>query len=289
MTILLALWLSVVPEAAPAASAIRATTSARSIRPGEIVLFTLAVPEGTDTVRVRAFDRDIAGYRIDGTTWRAIVGVDLAVSPRTYPVAIEARGPSVRTSLTYSLRVRPRSFPTRRLRVADEFVNPPASELDRINREAAELAELWTHSSEQRLWSDPFVAPVPGKPNSAFGTRSFFNGRLRSRHSGGDFLSSQDTPAHAPGSGRVVLAEGLYFSGNTVVIDHGGGLFSLLAHLSEMAVQAGDRVRTGDVVGTVGATGRVTGPHLHWAVRANGARVDPLSLLAILGVPNRKS
>jgi murein DD-endopeptidase MepM/ murein hydrolase activator NlpD len=98
-------------------------------------------------------------------------------------------------------------------------------------------------------------------------------------------MSKAGTPIRAPNAGRVAIARDLYFSGNTVVIDHGLGLFSTLAHLSEFEVKEGDRVTAGQVVGEVGATGRVTGPHLHWAVRASGARVDPLSLLALLGAP----
>jgi murein DD-endopeptidase MepM/ murein hydrolase activator NlpD len=124
---------------------------------------------------------------------------------------------------------------------------------------------------------------VPQPANSAFGTRSVFNGKPRNAHGGADFLSPGGTPVHAPNAGRVVVARNLYFAGNSVVIDHGAGLFSQLAHLSEMDVAEGDRVEAGQVVGRVGATGRVTGPHLHWAVRAAGARVDPLSLLAVLG------
>jgi murein DD-endopeptidase MepM/ murein hydrolase activator NlpD len=110
-----------------------------------------------------------------------------------------------------------------------------------------------------------------------------FNGQPRNPHSGADFLSPSGTPIHAPNAGRVMLARELYFSGNTVVIDHGLGLFSLLAHLSAIDVHEGDRVAADQVVGRVGATGRVTGPHLHWAVRAGAARVDPLSVLALLG------
>jgi murein DD-endopeptidase MepM/ murein hydrolase activator NlpD len=105
----------------------------------------------------------------------------------------------------------------------------------------------------------------------------------RSPHSGADFVSPEGTPIRAPNAGTIVLARDLYFSGNTVVIDHGLGLFSLVAHLSAMEVKEGETVDAGAIVGRVGATGRVTGPHLHWAVRANGARVDPLSLLAVLG------
>src|SRR5439155_1702388 len=119
--------------------------------------------------------------------------------------------------------------------------------------------------------------------NSGFGTRSIFNGRQRSAHGGTDFLSRQGTPVRSPNAGLVVAARDLYFTGNTVIIDHGLGLFSLLAHLSRLVVQEGDTVAAGQVVGLVGATGRVTGPHLHWAVKVSGARVDPLSVLAVAG------
>ena len=114
------------------------------------------------------------------------------------------------------------------------------------------------------------------------GSRTILNGQPRSPHSGADFNSPAGTPIKAPNAGRVVLAGDRYFTGNTVMIDHGLTMFSLFAHLSEIDVHAGDSVKAGDVVGKVGSTGRVTGPHLHWSVRLNGARVDPLSLLAAL-------
>jgi murein DD-endopeptidase MepM/ murein hydrolase activator NlpD len=152
----------------------------------------------------------------------------------------------------------------------------------RVVREAAELQELWRHSSTDRLWRGPFVAPVPNTVGSRFGSRSIFNGEVRSPHSGADFASPTGTPIAAPNAGRVVLARNLYFSGNTVILDHGLGLFSLLAHLSVIAVHEGDSVATGQEIGKVGATGRVTGPHLHWAVRVGGARVDPLAVLAVI-------
>jgi murein DD-endopeptidase MepM/ murein hydrolase activator NlpD len=123
---------------------------------------------------------------------------------------------------------------------------------------------------------------VSDPANSAFGTRSIFNGKARSPHAGADFLSPAGTPIHAPNAGTVVIAHGLYYSGNTIVIDHGLGLFSMLAHLSVIDVHEGDHVTVGQVLGKVGATGRVTGPHLHWAVRSGDARVDPLSVLEVL-------
>jgi len=122
-----------------------------------------------------------------------------------------------------------------------------------------------------------------GKPQAiTTGVRRVFNGQPRQPHAGADLLSPAGTPILAPSDGRVVLARDLYFTGNTVVIDHGLGLFSLFAHLSTIGVHAGDTVPGGATIGLVGATGRVTGPHLHWAMRLNGARVDPLSVLALL-------
>jgi murein DD-endopeptidase MepM/ murein hydrolase activator NlpD len=277
--------------APPAANtAIRVTTAARSMRPGEIVLFTITVPERADAVRLRAFAREIEAYESGEHAWNAIVGIDLDVKPGAYAVTVDAdivahgaHGVAHTATLTHELRVGGRVFPTRQLRVDEAFVNPPAGELERIDREAAALAAVWRTPAAERLWNGPFVRPVPGPASSRFGTRSVFNGQTRNAHSGGDFLSPAGTPVHAPNSGRVVVAQNLYFSGNTVVIDHGLGLFSLLAHLSAVDVGPGDRVDSGQVVGTVGATGRVTGPHLHWAVRASGARVDPRSLLALMG------
>jgi murein DD-endopeptidase MepM/ murein hydrolase activator NlpD len=167
--------------------------------------------------------------------------------------------------------------------VDEGFVNPPPAVEARIQEEAAELGRIWTSSTPERLWEAPFVRPVPGQANSAFGTRSVFNGQPRSPHGGADLLSPSGTPIHAPNAGRAVLARDLYFTGNTVIIDHGLGVYSMLAHMSELSVGQGDVVKAGQVVGLVGATGRVTGPHLHWAMRVGGARVDPLSVLALLG------
>lgn len=266
-----------------AADAIGVSAAARSTRPGEVVLFTITPPARTTAVTLRVFDRAVTAYDAGTGRWRALVGIDLDVKPAVYRVLVDARGAGGSATTTYDMRVGARTFPTRRLRVNDAFVNPPSDVEARIERESARIAAVYGASAPERLWSGPFVRPVPGAANSRFGTRSIFNGQPRNPHAGGDFLSPAGTPVKAPNAGRIVLAQDLYFSGNTVIIDHGLGLFSLLAHLSVIDVRAGDRVRSGAVVGKVGATGRVTGPHLHWAVRASGARVDPLSLLALLG------
>jgi murein DD-endopeptidase MepM/ murein hydrolase activator NlpD len=259
---------------------IQIAARSRSVQPGELVELSITGPEATDRIRVRAFDRDVAVYPDGDHRWRALVGIDLGVKPGTYPVTVTA-GAAART--THQLVVKPRVFRTRRLTVNEAFVTPPPSEQGRIDREAALLAGVWNAPAAERLWDAPFVRPVPQDANSAFGTRSIFNGKPRNAHGGADFLSPAGTPIRAPNAGRIAVARDLYFSGNTVIIDHGLGLFSMLAHLSAIDVHEGDQVAAGQIVGRVGATGRVTGPHLHWAVRAGGARVDPLSVLSLLG------
>ena len=265
--------------AAPDDGTIEISVHARSIRPGELVMLTIVPPGGSDSVQIRAFDRDVPAFRTGDRTWEALVGIDLDVRPGTYAVSVAAGA----ARAVHELVVEKRMFPTRRLKVDEAFVTPPPSEQARIDREAALLAATWKAASPERLWSGPFVRPVAEPANSAFGTRSIFNGKPRNAHGGADFLSPAGTPVHSPNAGRVVVARSLYFSGNTVIVDHGHGLFSMLAHLSTIEVREGDRIEAGHVVGKVGATGRVTGPHLHWTVRAADARVDPLSLLAVLG------
>jgi Peptidase family M23 len=266
-----------------APGAIQITARSRSVQPGELVVVSMTVPPGSGSVRVHAFNRDVAAYADGDGTWRALVGIDLDVKPGTYQVAVEAAASGAASRTTYDLVVKSRVFRTRRLTVNEAFVTPPASEQARIDREAALLNGVWNASAPERLWAAPFVRPVPQEANSAFGTRSIFNGKPRNAHGGADFLSPSGTAIHAPNAGRVAVARDLYFSGNTVIIDHGLGLFSMLAHMSAIDVHEGEAVTAGQVVGRVGATGRVTGPHLHWAVRAGGARVDPLSLLSVLG------
>lgn len=255
---------------------------ARSLQPGEIVLLTITTTTATDHLTIRAFNRAVTPFRLDARTWQALVGIDLDVPAGPMLVTIEPGTPAS-TTVVYRLNVKSKSFPTRRLTVNPDFVTPPPEVEARIETEAKELTEIWASSSPTRLWSGAFVRPVPQAANSAFGTRSIFNGQARSPHGGADFASPAGTAVKAPGGGRVVLAKALYYTGNTVVLDHGLGLFSLFAHFSAISVNEGDVVTTGTVLGRVGATGRVTGPHLHWTLRADGARVDPLSLLAVLG------
>jgi len=140
---------------------------------------------------------------------------------------------------------------------------------------------LWAHSDNSRLWDGPFIRPVPDAANSAFGTRSILNGQPRSPHSGADFSAERGAPVLAANRGRVVLVGEFFFAGRLVVLDHGLGLYTLYFHLDRQDVTEGVLVEQGQPIGTVGSTGRATGPHLHWAAHLGIARIDPLALLAL--------
>jgi murein DD-endopeptidase MepM/ murein hydrolase activator NlpD len=262
---------------------IEATVASRAMQPGELVVFTIRVEGEPSSVDVDLFGRHAAAFRLSDGRWRALVGIDLDQRVGSYVATIEARLPSGGTHITRAILVKPKAFPTRTLTVSPDFVNPPEAERERIARDSAFLREIFAASPPRRLWTRPFTRPVPDPANSRFGTRSVFNGERRNPHGGADFASPLGRPVKAPTGGHIVAARELFFTGNVVIIDHGLGMFSLLAHLSRIDVKEGDDVQGGEVVGLVGATGRVTGPHLHWALTISGARVDPVSALELLG------
>ena len=266
-----------------AAPAVDVQVAARSVSPGELVVLTITDARAT-SVDVRVFGRKSSAYALRAGVWQALVGIDLDQKPGRYMANVEAHAGADVDRGAATLAVKPHAFATRSLRVDPGFVNPPDAVLVRIRNEAELIRDVTGRSAPDRLWNASFVRPVPDPANSRFGTRSVFNGEARRPHGGADFLSAAGTPVRAPNAGRVVVARDLYFTGNTVIIDHGMGVVSLLAHLSAMDVREGQAVTPGEVVGRVGATGRVTGPHLHWGITIAGARVDPLSVLALLGV-----
>jgi murein DD-endopeptidase MepM/ murein hydrolase activator NlpD len=279
----IAVLVSISPSAQVPAAALAVTTHARAIAPGEVV--RLDIHSGIDLERlgVALPWHPVIAFRTAPREWRALVGIDLGVAPGEYEARLDgitAGGEHV--FATEAIHVEAKEFPTRNLRVAPKFVTPPASAGVRIDRERLLLGRLFRVNAPEPRWTEPFVVPIAGAMVSGFGVRSVFNNEPRAPHGGADFASPEGTPVAAPDAGAVVLVQDLYYTGNTVVIDHGIGLQSLFAHLSRTDVREGDVVARGQVVGAVGATGRATGPHLHWAVRLNGAHVDPLSLIYAL-------
>ena len=280
VAILLAAWLAAQPgDNVP----LQVSHRARAVAPGEVVLVTVRPRVPVQDVDARWLDGTVRFYEADDGAWEGLAPIDLGVRAGRYTLAVTARTADGGTlSRSYAIVIASRVFPVRRLAVAPAFANPPPEAIERIQHEQAAVESIFKTRSPERLWREPFSVPVPGESTSSFGRRSVVNGEPRSPHSGTDFQAASGTVVRAPNRGRVVLAADLYFAGQTVILDHGDGVYSYLAHLSAMEVQAGDLVERGDRVGLSGATGRVTGPHLHWSMRFGSARVDPLSLVSVL-------
>ena len=215
-------------------------------------------------------------------TYEGLVGIDMNTRPGTYEIRVVATDEGSRVySSALSLKVGKVDFGIQKLSLPSSMVDLDAKTLERVNKEARQLKALFQVFRDERLWRGAFILPVEGEPSGAFGLNRIINGQHRGPHTGVDLRAEEGTPVLACNSGVVVLFGELFFSGKSVILDHGWGLYSMYVHLSETRVKEGDRVSTGTLLGRVGSTGRSTGPHLHWGIRMNGARVDPLSLLQL--------
>jgi len=178
------------------------------------------------------------------------------------------------------VKVKAKTFRTESFSVAPSFDHMTAETLEEIGREQAAFKRAFAAPAAERLWEPPFVRPVPHEASaSSFGSRRIINGTARAPHSGTDLSAPAGAEVAAANHGRVVLVGNFFFAGGSVVLDHGGGLFTMYFHLSEFKVEEGAMIKKGDIVGLSGATGRVTGPHLHWGARLANARIEPFELL----------
>ncbi|MDE0422049.1 MAG: M23 family metallopeptidase [Gammaproteobacteria bacterium] len=205
-----------------------------------------------------------------------IIGVALNAKPGKHEVV--ARTASGETTLEFE--VVGKQYPEQRLTIANRRqVNPLPEDLERIERESKRSRTAYARRTPMRPNLLPFEQPVQGIYSSPFGLRRFLNDQPRSPHSGLDIAADTGTPVAAPAPGTVALTGDFFFSGNIVLLDHGGGLVTMYGHLDRIDVEEGEAVDRGDIIGTVGATGRVTGPHLHWTVSIQGNRVDPVVVM----------
>lgn len=229
------------------------------------------------------FAGQVFPLRIDANGAVALLAADLDLAAGRYPVDVHLKfHDGTRESQGVELEVRHRERAVQRLTLPAETVTPQAPDvLERIARERQMLSDIFSRSTEPLLWRH-FVRPVNDPAGSPFGVRRILNDQPRAPHSGVDFRSPRGTPVRAAARGRAVLVADLFFTGKTVVLDHGGGLYSLYAHLESFSCAQGDLLEAGIVLGRVGSTGRSTGPHLHWGVRLQNQRIDPLVLLELL-------
>jgi murein DD-endopeptidase MepM/ murein hydrolase activator NlpD len=261
------------------------TLEVSAVRPkqGQIVL--VSVRSGAPLARATLWDgeREIA-MELDagGRVFRALLGIDFESAVGRREIRVEAVGTGVEIHrASKALYVRSGRFPTQNLDVAPAYVEPPEEELPRIAADREKVSRVWAEADTARRFQKAFRLPVASRGYGSFGVRRVFNGKPRSPHDGVDLRAPQGEPVVAPAAAVVALADELYFAGGTVILDHGSGLFTTYFHLSRIDVEAGEAVGPGQRIGSVGATGRATGPHLHWGARLHRARVNPLDLLRL--------
>ncbi len=255
--------------------ALAALPESRAV-PGGVAVVTLASTRG-EAPEVRFNGQRVLVVRDDGA-WHAVVGLPLTIEPGRHELSVT--GASGEEPRSVALQVESKEYDEQRLTVTNaRMVNPSAKDLRRIERESKILRRAFSVWTEM-LYDEPrFDLPVVGRFSAAFGLRRYFNEQPRKPHSGIDIAAPVGTPVVAPAAGVVLATGNFFFNGRTVVIDHGEGLITMYNHLSRVRVRKGARVARGQRIGNVGRTGRVTGPHLHWSVSLNNARVDPALFL----------
>jgi len=218
-----------------------------------------------------------------GDGYAAVAGFDLETKPGVFPWRIGVvDGKTGPVSAAGIFRVSARKFPLERLTLPQAMVELDLPTLARVEDEAGRLRTLYATITPERLWRGRFTRPVAGTGDgTGFGAGRIINGLRRSPHAGVDYSADAGTPVVAANGGKVALVGEMFFPGRLVVIDHGLGLFTLYFHLERVGVQEGERVERGQPIGTVGATGRATGPHLHFAAHLGQARIDPARLFTL--------
>jgi len=243
--------------------------------PGGIAVITL--PKDVDVSSARYRDRKVLVTRNDDNALIAVIGLPLASKPGRHYLKVNNRQGQTQS---IGFQVEDKAYEEQHITIKDKRkVNPEKRDMKRITAETARIKSALGHWSEQQDMSVTFVKPVEGPTSSPFGLRRFFNEQARNPHSGLDIAAPAGTPILAPADGVVLDTGEFFFNGNTVLLDHGQGLVTMYCHMSKIDVKPGQRVTTGEQLGEVGMTGRVTGPHLHWGVSLNDARVDPLLFL----------
>jgi len=255
--------------------------SYRALQPGEVVKVILKASPNVQKAQIQFSDvKYPMGQHENSCEFMSLVGLDLGMKPGVREIEITAFYKDGTTErIKKEIYVINKQFPLKKLWVDEKFVTPPQKVQERIRVESELLGVIYDIFTPQWLGDGPFIIPTIGKAWPNFGERRIFNGKPRSSHSGVDISSPFGSPVKASNSGRVVLANNLYFAGNTVIIDHGLGVFTLYCHFSKIRTSRSAFVKKGDIIGEIGATGRVTGPHLHRGVKILGNRVDPFSLL----------
>jgi murein DD-endopeptidase MepM/ murein hydrolase activator NlpD len=253
-----------------ASQSVAAVLPQQAAIPGGVVILNLA-PATEPRPQVSYNDKTVMVVTQDAD-WVAVVGIPLSAKPGEQRLIVEQAG----KTFSKLFQIDDKAYPTQSITIKDKRkVNPTNYDMKRINAETTRIREALRHWSDVATVPMNFIWPVEGEISGLFGRRRVFNGQPRKPHSGMDIAAPAGTEIHAPADGVVRETGDYFFNGNTVFIDHGQGLVTMFCHMQRIDVTPGEPVKQGEVIGTVGATGRVTGPHLHYGVSLNDARVEP--------------
>jgi len=229
--------------------------------------------------------RKIPFFQMTDSSFAGIIGIDMEDPPGLQELSVNILTQTGTDHLSYTILIIKEQYAIQHLTLPKDKVDLDPKTLKRVQQEKKELAEAFHHIGAHPLWDGPFLEPLNGKVTGVFGSRRIINGQPRRPHSGEDIAAPKGTPVQAINKGTVVKTVNHFFSGKGVVLDHGVGLFSMYFHLSEIAVKSGQNIKKGETLGKVGASGRATGPHLHWGIHLNGSRINPYALTT-LPIPN---
>ncbi len=268
------------PNAPPAPKGIDGQYSGKQ---GQVLVVKVPIVEGVTEVRGTFLDRTIPFFREmrsgEPAGYVGLVGIDLQDAPGTYELEVAVKNGEAVKHLSFNVLVTKEQFAVEHLKLPKDKVDLDDKNLARWKMEQEQVRQALAENSALRLWHGNFVEPVNGKRTGVFGSVRIMNGQPRNPHNGEDIGAPLGTDVAVTNDGVVRLTVDHFFSGRGVIVDHGLGFYSMYFHLSEILVKDGDLVKTGQIIGKVGATGRATGPHLHWGVKLNGARVNPYALI----------
>lgn len=251
--------------------------SSKEMPRGDVILLNIKAGEET-TPRVIWMGKEISlVFNRSRGEWQGFLASDLNQKPGNYEAVVQTGSSGLERRI--NIHINEKDYGVRRLTLPKDKVELSAEALKRVKAEAAVVSALWKAKDTVPEWRGIFLMPVDGEVVGIFGKRSVINGMERSPHTGVDLSGNAGEPIKAVNNGKVILIADHFFTGNTVFLDHGGGIITMYCHLQKVLVKEGDRMDKGQVLGLVGATGRATGPHLHWGMRVNGARVNPLTLI----------
>lgn len=255
----------------------------RAFEPGEVIVVAIKDDPSVKDAWIRFLGRRYPmGKGETSSVLLAFIGLDLGLKQGSYEMEIFIdKVLGEREYIKKQISILAKEFPLKKLWVNEKFVTPPPEFKERIRREREIIKVIYGITTELWLGKGFFILPSSGEAVPNFGERRIFNNKPRSPHRGIDIKVPYGAPVKASNSGRVVLASDLYFAGKTVIIDHGMSVFTMYCHFSKFRVKRGMLVKKGEIIGEIGATGRVTGPHLHWGVKVSGISVDPFSILSL--------